>query len=294
MYVFIVNPISGNGRASAIWNQIEPILIERNHPYKVIFTQYPGHSTEAVLTLSPLRTKAVVAIGGDGTVHEVVNGLSQVKIPFGIIPAGSGNDYARAMKVPKDHLLALERILTGEKKKMDLLFVGEKWCTTVVGIGFDGKVAEVANRSVIKKWLNALKLGKFTYFFIVLKVLLQYRPTKVTITIDGTSHIFDGVWLIAVANNPYYGGGMFICPEAQSDDGLLDVCIVHNVTKLQLLKVFPKVFKGNHITHSAFSLMKGSTVSVSSDIPIVIHGDGEIIGETPIEVSIRKDGLDIV
>ncbi|WP_026675395.1 diacylglycerol/lipid kinase family protein [Alkalihalobacterium bogoriense] len=294
MYIFIVNPISGNGRGHIIWKEIETVLQKKNVEYDVIFTRYRGHATDCVIGLDERKVTAVVAIGGDGTVHDVVNGIRNLPIAFGIIPAGSGNDYARAMGVPKHHLLALDRILSGIKKQMDILFVGEKCCTTVVGIGFDGKVAQLANQSKLKKILNRFNLGKLIYGIIVLQVLFQYRPTSVTMMIDGKSVQFSNVWLIAIANLPYYGGGMNICPEALSDDGYLDVCIVHNISKIKLLQVFPKVFKGKHIHHSAITLMKGKSVTVTSESPVIIHGDGEIIGETPVEVTIQKSMLHIV
>ncbi|WP_096199035.1 diacylglycerol/lipid kinase family protein [Bacillus sp. FJAT-45350] len=294
MYVFIVNPISGNGRTITIWKNIERLLVDKGITYDVKYTNGQGHATEIVRELDSSNVTAVIAVGGDGTVHDVVNGLKVVKVPLGIIPAGSGNDYARSMNIPKDFKLALERILTGKKKKIDILHVGERCCMTVIGIGFDGRVAELANSSKYKKILNGLNLGKFTYLAIVLKVLFQYKPTKVTITLDDEDITFDDVWLVAVANLPYYGGGMNICPDAESDDGILDVCIVHSITKLNLLKVFPKVFKGKHVSHQSITILRGKKIKVISDTPVVIHGDGEIIGQTPIEVIIVKDVLDIV
>lgn len=294
MYAFIINPISGNGRSTYIWQNIKKTLLKKQTKYVAYFTEHKGHATEIVSSLDPQKISVVVVVGGDGTVHDVVNGLQQVRIPIGIIPAGSGNDYARSIQVPKSYRLALERILSGEKKKIDILHVGERFCITVVGIGFDGKVAEIANQTKYKKFLNRLRLGKFTYFFIVLRLLFQYRPTQVTIKLDGQTYQYENVWLIAVANLPYYGGGMHICPHAQSDDGVLDICLVHNISKYKLLQIFPKVFHGKHINHSAITILKGKNVKVYSDKPVVIHGDGEVIGQTPIEVTIKKDVLDIV
>ncbi|WP_209125837.1 diacylglycerol kinase family protein [Alkalihalobacillus sp. BA299] len=294
MYVFIVNPISGNGKGEFVWTQIEKILIDKKTNFKAFFTKDKGHATGIVEALNPELVTAVVVIGGDGTVHDVVNGLQNVKIPLGIIPAGTGNDYARSMSIPKNYELALERILIGEMKKIDILHVGERVCMTVIGIGFDGKVAQLANKSKYKKILNGLRLGKFTYLLIVLQLLFKYKPTQVTIELDDVTYKFDDVWLIAVANLPYYGGGMYICPQAISDDGVFDVCIVHNTSKFKLLQIFPKVFQGKHITHSAVTVLKGKNIKVISDIPVVIHGDGEIIGETPVEVTVKKDVLDIV
>ncbi len=295
MYVFIVNPVSGNGKTMKIWSNIEQILKSKNIFYDVQFTEYKGHATEIVQQLDSNLVTAVIVVGGDGTVHEVVNGLKYVNIALGIIPAGSGNDYARSMKVPKNYQLALERIITGNKKKIDILTTNERSCMTVVGIGFDGKVAEVANNSKAKKLLNKYSLGKFVYAFIVLKVLLKYKPTTVTVTLDGTDYDYENVWLITVANLPFCGGGMQICPSAQSNDGIFDVCIVHNVpSKWTVLKVFPKVFTGQHIHSPYVTMLRGNTIKVSSDTPVVIHGDGEIIGNTPIEVTIEKENISIV
>ncbi|WP_078430337.1 diacylglycerol/lipid kinase family protein [Alkalihalobacterium alkalinitrilicum] len=294
MYVFIINPISGNGKGELVWKRVEKILIDKQTNYKAYYTKDKEHVTEIVKTLDPEIVTACVVIGGDGTVHDVVNGLQSVKIPLGIIPAGTGNDYARSMKIPKGYQLALERILSGEKKKIDILHVGERVCMTVIGIGFDGKVAQLANESKSKKILNGLRLGKFTYLLIVLQLLFKYKPTQVRLELDDVTYEFENVWLIAVANLPYYGGGMYICPQAVSDDGAFDVCIVHHTSKMKLMQVFPKVFRGKHINHSSVTVLKGKTIKVISDIPVVIHGDGEIIGETPVEVTVKKDVLDII
>ncbi|MFV8827382.1 diacylglycerol/lipid kinase family protein [Alkalihalobacterium sp. APHAB7] len=294
MYVFIVNPISGNGRGEVVWKSIENTLINKKTKFKAHLTRDKAHVAEIVKSLNPETVTAVVVVGGDGTVHGVVNSIQHMKIPLGIIPAGTGNDYARSMSIPKNHDLALERILSGEKKKIDILHIGERICMTVIGIGFDGKVAQLANESKSKKILNSLGLGKFTYLIIVLQLLFKYKPTEVTIELDDVTYKFEKVWLIAVANLPYYGGGMYICPHAISDDGAFDVCIVNNVSKFKILQIFPKVFQGQHINHPAVTVLKGKNIKVISDIPVIIHGDGEIIGETPIEVTVKKDVLDIV
>ncbi|WP_216828300.1 diacylglycerol/lipid kinase family protein [Alkalihalobacterium elongatum] len=294
MYVFIINPTSGNGRGGIVWKSIESELIRKKTNFKAHLTRDKAQVAEIIKGLNPELTTAVVVVGGDGTVHDVVNCLQHMKIPLGIIPAGTGNDYARSMSIPKNYEQALERILSGEKKKIDILHVGERICMTVIGIGFDGKVAQLANESKSKKLLNNIGLGKFTYLIIVLKLLFKYKPTKVTLELDNVTYEFEKVWLIAVANLPYYGGGMYICPHAISDDGAFDVCIVNNISKFKILQIFPKVFQGQHINHPAVTVLKGKTIKVISDIPVIIHGDGEIIGETPVEVTVKKDVLDIV
>lgn len=295
MYYFIVNKVSGNGKGYKTWKKIEKILEKKQVNYEVFFSERPKHATEIARNLvQDKRTKIVVAVGGDGTIHDVANGLAGSAVPLGCIPAGSGNDFARGLQISIDYEEALEKILTGEQRKIDIATIGGQCCMTVVGIGFDGQVAKTTNESMYKKWLNWLGLGSLTYVFSLVEVMRCYKPVTIMLHIDGKKQEFTNVWLIAVANCPYYGGGMKICPDARCDDGLLDLCIVHDISKWELLRVFPRVYKGKHILHPSVTMLKGKHVEVLPESPLLIHGDGEVIGETPITVSVEQNFLHIV
>jgi len=294
MYYFIVNKISGNGKGRKVWKKIEKLLQEKQIHYQVRFTERPKHAVEIVKEISSETGLTVVAVGGDGTIHDVANGLIDSNIPLGIIPAGSGNDLARALQIPMNYQKALERILIGEQRKMDVGRIGNEYCITVTGIGFDGKVAEENSSSKYKKWLNTFRLGNLSYGLSFLHVLFQYRPVNVQLKVDEKNFSFLNVWFIAIANTPSYGGGIKICPEACYDDGLFDICIVHDLSKWELLRTFPKAFVGKHVLHPGVTMLRGKQVDVASDWPVIVQGDGELLAKTPIQVTIERDALRII
>lgn len=291
IYYFVVNKISGNGKGLKVWKKVEKLLQEKQVNYQVRFTERPKHAVEIVKEFSSKACNAVVAVGGDGTIHDVANGLIHSNIPLGIIPAGSGNDLARALDIPMDYKRALERILRGKKRKMDVGKIGEEYCMTVTGIGFDGKVAEINNAAKYKDLLNLVRLGDLSYGLSVLHALFQYRPVRIQLKIDGEVQSFSNVWFIAIANTPNYGGGIKICPDACYDDGLFDICIVHSVTKWELLRTFPKAYKGKHVSHPSVTMIKGKQVEIIAEPPIIVQSDGEILTKTPVNVTIQKEAL---
>lgn len=294
MYGFIVNRASGNGTGKKVWKKVEKELMLDSKPYLVRHTERPADTAKAVTELFDSKVKAIIAVGGDGTINEVVNRLVPKDIPLGVIPAGSGNDFARCLGIPMDYKKALRRIFENNPVKTDLLYTGSRYCLTVTGIGFDGKIAETVNRSFYKSWFNQLRLGKLTYVASMLEVLKTYKPTNVKITIDNEELFFSKVWLVAVANAPNYGGGIRICPEAVHNDGLLDICIAHGLSRWELLRLFPKAYKGGHLRDKKVSFFKGKDVYLQSDTPVLVQGDGELIMTSPVRLQIKKDALQVM
>lgn len=294
MIGFIINGTSGNGKGYRVWKRVERLMTKKAHPFLAHFTHSPDDCKKAVNDLLTHDVKTIIAVGGDGTIHHVANELAYREVALGMIPAGSGNDFARCLGVPMNYIEALERILTNKWRQVDLLHVGKQYCLTVTGIGLDGKVANTVNQSVYKRYLNHFRLGGLTYAISLLETLKSYHPTTIHLTIDGTEMTFDDVWLVAVANAPNYGGGITICPGASFDDGFLDLCIVKGMSKWQLINLFPKAYKGEHIKKEDVILLKGKEVLVRSESPIFIHSDGEPMMESPVNLRIEKDALRVV
>lgn len=292
LYCVIVNEAAGNGRALKIWQHTKDTLQQKGIHYRVRFTKYSNHATEFTHDIVHRQeAKAIVAIGGDGTIHEVINGLVGSSIPLGIIPAGSGNDFCRGMRIPLNYDEALKRILMDEQKVVDVGHINDKYFATIAGLGFDGQVAQESNKPKNKIIMNAIRIGSIPYIINVLKVLLYYKPTSVELHIDSHRTSHQKVWLIAIANSPFYAGGMMICPDAKNNDQLFDICIIKGISRWKLLKIFPSVFKGKHINHPSVTTLKGEKLEVLSNAPMIAHGDGEIIGETPFKVKIAKSTL---
>ncbi|WLD93873.1 diacylglycerol kinase family protein [Alkalihalobacillus sp. AL-G] len=300
MYGFIINERSGNGRGAKVWEKVESFLKDRNIPYCFRITEKAGHGTQLVHEmLGEKNLKAIVAVGGDGTVNEVINGLIGSDKPLGILPSGSGNDLCRALNIPLNWKGALQRVLECNIRTIDL---GEVTCrndkprffTTVTGIGFDGQVAQTTNESFYKGILNKFQMGKAVYILSVFKVLMNFKPSNIELSIDDNRKYVSNVWLVAVANSSFYGGGMKISPQAKIDDGWLDVCIVQNLSKWGLIKLFPYVYQGKHIHHPSVTTFRCKTIDIQSDVPFTFHTDGEIIGQTPLLIRTNPNCLHVV
>lgn len=290
-----MNKVSGNGRGMKIWRQIEKRLQEKNVSYCVRFTQKSKQATSFVNELMKEEKAAViVAVGGDGTIQEVVNGLVGTKTPLGIIPAGSGNDFSRGLGIPKKLDQALERILQGKPKLIDIGYANSTYFCTVVGVGFDGEVAQTTNASIFKKLFNMIRMGHLSYLVSAINVFIHYKPRDISLMIDKKLYKIPKVWLIAVANLPFYGGGIIICPKAESNDGLLDICIIQGMSKWEFVRTFPLVLKGNHVSSPNIKMIKGKDIEIYASSPLLVHGDGEIIGQTPTKIRIEPRSLYVI
>ncbi|MGO4886939.1 diacylglycerol/lipid kinase family protein [Anaerobacillus sp. MEB173] len=283
MYLFIINKKSAHGKGETVWRKVEKELLNYPYEYDVVYTNLKG-----TISIPNKSYHSIIVVGGDGTINAVIQELANRKIPLGVIPAGSGNDFARALNIPFDHKQALEKIINSKNKQsLDSIIVnGNTYCITVVGVGFDGLVAKVTNESKHKK-----RLGKFAYLFYVIKLLFQFKPTTVTIKYDDKVEVLHQVWFIAVANLPFYGGGLHICPSAIGYDGYLNVCIVKGVSKFEILRVLPRVYSGKHITHPAVHMRKCKKMEILADVPLYVQGDGEYIQTTPAVIEIAEKSI---
>ncbi|PLR79117.1 diacylglycerol kinase [Bacillus sp. V3-13] len=295
---FIVNPRAGNGRSQMLWNKIEMELKEKNIAYLAFFTEYAGHAKELAESIAKNAGGAemvLTAVGGDGTLHEVINGAVAYKnVRIGFIPGGSGNDFSRGFSISKNPLHALTVLLRQRKNPPRYIDLGkivneqqhETYFVNNMGAGFDALVSDAANSSPLKGILNRLSIGRLIYVYILIKTLVSFRRSPLEITVDGKEYRYDSVWFVAVSNQPFYGGGMKIAPGAVPDDGLLNVTVVHSLPRWKLLLVFGTVFYGGHLRFKEVDSFKGRTVSINPALPYMVHADGEIIGKTPIQVQV--------
>jgi diacylglycerol kinase (ATP) len=230
-------------------------------------------------------TDGLVVVGGDGMVSLGVNLLATTDVPLGIVPAGTGNDFARGLGLPYDDPAAateaLVAALARPPRRVDAALVshGElrTWVACVISTGFDAVVNERANRMTRPR-------GPSRYTLALARELATFRPRTYTITVDGVRRE-QRAMLVSIANNASLGGGMQIVPHADLADGLLDVLIVHPLSRTGLVAVFPKVFAGEHIGHPAVEFLRGRRISIDAD-DIVAYGDGERLGPLPIDVEV--------
>lgn len=281
--LFIVNPVAGKKSSLKIWNDIKGLI---KSPFEYVLTKAPGEAVKLSRDASK-NFDRIVAVGGDGTVCEVANGLIGSDVNMGIIPAGTGNDFIRTLRIPQDPRKALDVLEKGFPDYIDLGRYEGGFFINVAGIGLDAEVARYSNEDV--KYLK----GAPAYVFALMRTLFKFSPRNAVIEIDDKK-LYCRLWLVTVANAKYYGGGMKICPDAEVDDGFLDICMVKEMSRLEILKFLPRVFAGGHRTHPAFEVIRGKKISIDFEVPTAVHADGDHIGYTPVKFEIVPKALKVI
>ncbi len=275
MWALVINPVSGQGKGTTVGTYVAGWLTQR----KISYTIITGNSSIALTDhLTSFIEKnpecdGVIAVGGDGLLHIILQRVVPSLIPFAIVPAGTGNDFVRTLGWNLDHIDAqLEAITSKQPTPIDLGLVDGEWFGAILSTGFDSIVNEKANT------LNWPK-GPMKYNAAIAIELPRFKPRHYEITLDDRT-ISTEAMLIAVSNGRSYGGGMLVCPNASISDGLFDVMVLHPISKIEFIKVFPRVFAGTHITHPAVEIVRSRTVRIESKA--VAYADGERIGQLPV------------
>ncbi|MGF7048951.1 YegS/Rv2252/BmrU family lipid kinase [Paenibacillus sp. DS2015] len=296
MYLFVVNESSGNGRGLRVWKEISKNLDRQGIVYRYEFTQSAEQAytflTEQLAT--SITWKAVGVVGGDGTIHSLLPVLRHSGVPLAVFPSGSGNDTARGFQIPMKPSAALEIMLEGLPKDADLIAVSGQSTLTALAVGFDAEVAHNVNNSHYKKICNAIGIGRLAYLIGIFHTLLTFRPAPITVECDGVTRTYTSAWLTAINNVISYGGGLTICPQAKPDDGMLDICIVHDCSKFKLLLLFPTILYGGHTRLSFVTMLRGREISVESVLPRLALGDGEHLASTPLTAVVDTGALKVM
>lgn len=277
MWAIVINPVSGGGKGAILGREVAGYFAKHDLDYTVITAtsaQKLKSNLDSFLDLPEGRNcQGVIAVGGDGLAHLVIQAVAPRRIPFTVIPAGTGNDLVRALGWDLDSITAQLNLVTTEKPTpIDLGMVDSEWFGAILSTGFDSVVNERANQMSWPK-------GPMKYNIAIARELPSFQPISYTIELD-TQLLQVEAMLIAVANGSSYGGGMKVCPDASMSDGLFDVMILHPVSKVEFVKVFPKVFKGEHISHPQVRIYRSAKVSISSNA--IAYADGERIGGLPV------------
>lgn len=285
MYIFIINPIAGNGRGNKVFQRLKKLDLYRTLEREEHITMYKGHAKKIAqeIITSTEKITAIIVIGGDGTLNEVVNGISRSGklVPISFIPAGSGNDFRRGANLPQNPTTILKNILT-QKEERSYWYgnceINNEIISFVncVGVGFDAVVADQANRSIFKKILNKIGLGKFVYVIALIYELIFYRPLSVKVKIDGKLQIFEQCFLLTVSNQPYFGGGMKINPYANNNQNHFSLLVVDRISKWKVLFLFITVFFGKHIHFKEVNILSGKNIQIEPSEVATFQIDGEI------------------
>ena len=286
MYYFIINPNSKSGQGMDIWKAIEKILIRKNISYKAYLTKAPYDALQIAnqITLEHERC-TIVIVGGDGTVNEVLSGISDYqKITLGFIPAGSSNDLATGLHLETDPVKALKGIMNPKHYHyMDVGIIQYEHCHknfgVSAGIGFDAAVCHQVLHSRLKSVLNKFHLGKLTYMAIGLKLLIKRKKSGGFLILDHARKIsFESFLFITVMIQPYEGGGFQFCPLADDSDGYLDICVAGNLSFLKCLYLLPFAFFGKHTRFKQIETYRAKHVEIIADSHLSVHCVGEYFG----------------
>jgi diacylglycerol kinase (ATP) len=303
MIGLIINPQSGNGKGKATWKVVHKLIEQQGLSFVYNFTAQSGDATSlARHMIEQQAVDQIIVIGGDGTFHEVSDGIYQsvnhgYRCRLGLIPAGTGNDFAKSYAIPTNPREALQLILEHSSVMMLDLIVnqhtGSYIATNSIGVGFDGHVAKRISESKFKQLTNLLGLGKLSYFLTMFKLFWTYQPTTIWLTIDGIEQEMAHTWFAVTTNVAYFGGGMQICPSAVADDGWLDVVVVQSRTRLRLLPIMIAVYGGKHVGHPAVHMYRGQQVSVRAQEQLYAQADGEAANGTPLHVKIAPAAIPV-
>ena len=285
----LVSPAAGRGRARALSGAVLAALRAGGLTPTVLSATTGAEAERQADEAVAAGTGAVVAVGGDGTAHAALQAVAGTTTPLAVIPAGTGNDLALALGIPRDPVAAAraaaEDLVAGDLRAIDAGRTGDRWWATVLCCGFDSAVTDRANRL---SWPR----GRRRYDVAILAELAQLRPREIVLVLDGESTTVP-VTLIAVGNTSWYGGGMKVCPGADPSDGLFDVTVVGPLTRLELVRQRPKLTAGTHIENAAVTVHRAARVELTSP-GVTTYADGEPVAPLPAVAECVPGALRIV
>jgi diacylglycerol kinase (ATP) len=295
----IVNPVAGAYSTRRKWPIISRLLKHFGLSFDFEYTEGVGHAIELARLAASDGYRYLVAVGGDGTVNEVANGIlrstNATSTALGIVSTGTGSDFIRSVGIPRDYATACSTLTSSRRRSIDVGVVEyqsqgqslKRFFVNAAGTGFDAAVVRETER--LPKFFG----GTFPYVAGMLRTLFSYKNKPVVVRVGDEVESYR-VLNVVVANGGYLGGGMHIAPQAELGDSLLDVMIIGDMSKFELLKEFPSVYKGTHINHPKITMKKATDISIESSEPMLVYADGELLGECPTSFRVMPAALSIV
>jgi YegS/Rv2252/BmrU family lipid kinase len=281
----LVNPSSARGRALRALPDVTAELDRLGAPWRAIETRSVEHATEEAKGAAAAG-ETVVALGGDGLIRPLAGVLRGSEAALAILPGGRGNDFARVLGIPAEPVEAARVAVEGVERLVDVAEVDGTPYVGIASLGFDSEANRIANET-------RLVHGRLVYLYAGLRALAAWRPAGFTVTVDGERHEFSG-YGVAVGNSKAYGGGMYLLPHAELDDGQLDVFLCGRAPKLKFLRGMLKVFKGTHLDFEFVRLLRGAEVVVESDPPFDVYADGDPLARTPATMRVHARSLRVI
>jgi YegS/Rv2252/BmrU family lipid kinase len=281
----LVNPASAGGKALGILPKVEEELKRLGADYRVVRSDSGDHAKQLANAMAE-SGEVAVAVGGDGLVGTLAGALDEGRGAMAIIPSGRGNDFARVLGIPKDPVDAARLAYQGDERRLDVGRVDGKTFVGIASYGFDSDCNELANETKLVR-------GNLVYAYSALVTLARWKPARFTVTVDGERHEFTG-YAVAVANSKAFGGGMYLAPNAELDDGMLDLVLIAEQSKWRYLRGIPKVFKGEHGDDPAVTFLRGKRVEVDADRPFTVFADGDPLAGLPATVTVAHQALRVI
>jgi YegS/Rv2252/BmrU family lipid kinase len=281
----IVNPTAGAGRALDSLPRIRAELDRLGAEYHVVETTSQEHAREEA-TAARERGETVGALGGDGLVGTLAGRLCGGESPLAVLPGGRGNDLARVLDIPTEPEAAARVAVEGVEHAIDVPNVDGESFVGIASCGFDSVANRMANEAKVVR-------GNLVYLYAALRALATWKHATFKVVVDGEEHTTAG-YSVIVANSKAYGGGMYVVPHAELDDGQLDVVLPHGGSKLDFLRMMPKIFKGTHVDDPRLTFLRGHEVEVSADRPFDVYADGDPIAALPVRIGIARRALRVL
>lgn len=285
-YAVICNPASAGGRGKKRLPLAVAELERLGVEHRVVETRDIGHAGEAARE-AVAAGETVIGIGGDGLLRPIAAELRGTESALAIVPGGRGNDLARVLEIPNDTAEATRIAVEGREWLMDMATVDGEPFLGIASFGFDSEANRIANEARLIR-------GTLVYLYAALRALAAWKPARFDLTVDGERHSVSG-YSAGVANSRAYGGGMYVAPHAELDDGQLEVVALGDISKRRFLfDLMPKVFKGTHHTEPYVHAWSGGTIDVAADRPFTIYADGDPIGELPARIEVVPRCLRVI
>ena len=281
----LVNPASAHGRTLKLLPKVEQELDALRIPFRVERTRGLEDGVERALHAVEAGELPVV-ISGDGLVGAVGGAMAGSETPLGIIPGGRGNDLARVLGIPDDPVAAVAVLAAGETRRIDVGEANGKRFLGIVSIGFDSEANRLANETGFLR-------GSLVYAYAALRTLLSWKPGRFTVRVDDERIRFTG-YSVSVANNSTFGGGMYVAPDAELDDGEFDIVTVGEVSKLRFVGNLPKVFKGTHVDEDEVRVFRASHLELTASRPFPVYADGEHLTDLPASLRVLPRALSVL
>jgi len=283
----IVNPSAGAGRAARVLPAVEAALRSHGVSFRVDRTTSIDHARELAREAAG-GGEIAAAMGGDGLTGAVAGELKDTDAVMAVLPGGRGNDLARKLGIGADPVAAVDVLVAGRERRIDVAEAGGGSYLGILSAGLDSAVQDIANDTRVRR------LGPLVYTYGALVALSRWHPAQWDVTIDGAELSFAG-YSVAVSNSGVFGGGMWLVPDASLEDGLLDVAfITADQSRIAYLRGLPKVFKGTHVDSAGFEIRRGREITFSADRPFTAYADGDPIAELPVTVSVAPGALRVI